>query len=53
MRTSQEAIPFVQNRGVPALISLDHELHGEDTAMNLVRWLINLNLVINGSIPEE
>ena len=53
MRTSQEAIAYVQNHGVPALISFDHDLGGEDTAMNFVRWLIDLDLDINGSIPED
>ena len=53
VRTSQEAIAFVQNHGVPALISFDHDLGGEDTAMNFVRWLIDLDLDINGSIPAD
>jgi hypothetical protein len=44
VKTSQEAIQYVQNNGLPVLMSLDHDLgillNGvEDTTMYFLKWL--------------
>jgi hypothetical protein len=43
-RTSQEAIAAVLSLGMPAFISFDHDLGGEDTSMVFVNWLIDYML---------
>ena len=53
VRSSAEAIAFIQLRGVPAFISFDHDLGGEDTAMVFIRWLIEMDLDHPGSIPKN
>lgn len=39
-RSSAEALELVAQRGFPALMSLDHDLGGEDTSMRFLRALI-------------
>lgn len=38
-RSSLEAIDLVREHGMPGLISLDHDLGGDDTAMHFLKWL--------------
>ncbi len=38
-RSSLEAMDLVRDRGIPGLISLDHDLGGDDTAMHFLKWL--------------
>jgi hypothetical protein len=40
-RSSEEAKKIVLERGLPFHISFDHDLGGEDTAMNFVKWMAN------------
>ena len=41
VRSSQEAIQYIQTNGMPDFISFDHDLGGDDTAMIVVDWIIN------------
>ncbi len=43
-RSSTEAQSEVEKRGLPAQISFDHDLGGEDTAFKFMWWLINGHL---------
>jgi hypothetical protein len=47
-RSSDQAIRMVEVRGVPAEISFDHDLGGEDTSMIFITWLQN-HLMDKGS----
>jgi len=40
VRTSAEAIEYVENNGWPSFISFDHDLGGEDTSMKFLDWAI-------------
>ncbi|MDR6503911.1 hypothetical protein J2785_007104 [Burkholderia ambifaria] len=54
MRSSAEAIDLLQTYGCPKLVSFDHDLGGDDTAMVVVRWLIERDLDQGGQfIPPE
>lgn len=53
VRTSAQAIAWVQEHGVPEFISFDHDLGGDDTAMLFVHWLIDFDLDHPGSIPKD
>lgn len=41
VRSSQQAIQAVLERGVPSFISYDHDLGGDDTAMRFIAWMID------------
>lgn len=43
-RNSDEAIAAIVEKGAPAHIWFDHDLGGEDTAMNVVNWMIEQDL---------
>lgn len=43
-RSSKDAILFMTDNGCPAFISFDHDLGGDDTAMDVVNWMINTDL---------
>ena len=52
-RTSAEAIHFLETRGCPREISFDHDLGGDDTAMVVVKRLVELDLDAEGQfIPD-
>lgn len=54
VRSSNEAISYVQENGCPEFISFDHDLGGDDTAMNFVKWLVNNDLDNDGkTIPSN
>jgi hypothetical protein len=38
-RSSKEAIDYVTKCGLPQFMSLDHDLGGDDTTMNFLKWL--------------
>ncbi len=40
VRTSQEAIDYITENGIPTFISFDHDLGGDDTAMKVVDFII-------------
>lgn len=53
-RTSSGAIAVIQDRGCPMTISFDHDLGGDDTAMTVVKRLIELDMDAGGSfIPHD
>ena len=54
-RSSAEAIDyFTCPLGCPQYISFDHDLGGEDTAMRVVKWLVERDLDMNGEfIPKN
>lgn len=43
-RSSREAVVLVTEKGLPASISFDHDLGGDDTAFKFMWWLINGHL---------
>ncbi|HHX4059008.1 MAG: cyclic-phosphate processing receiver domain-containing protein [Burkholderia contaminans] len=54
VRSSAEAIDLLQTHGCPKLVSFGHDLGGDDTAMVMVRWLIERNLDQGGQfIPPK
>lgn len=38
-KTSEEAILFIKEHGIPEEMSLDHDLGGDDTVMVFLKWL--------------
>jgi hypothetical protein len=47
-RTSAQAIALLETRGCPSMISFDHDLGGDDTAMVVVKRLIKMDLDAGG-----
>lgn len=41
VRSSDEALLYIQNNGMPAFISFDHDLGGDDTTMVFLRKLVD------------
>jgi hypothetical protein len=41
VRSSNEALAYVKNHGMPAFISFDHDLGGDDTTMVFLRRLVD------------
>jgi hypothetical protein len=53
-RSSREAIGLLQVNGCPKQISFDHDLGGDDTAMVVVKWMIERDLDGDGKfIPTD
>ena len=50
--SSEEAKSLVMEMGMPTVMDLDHDLGGNDTAMNFLHWLYNENIVDVEVIPE-
>lgn len=38
-RTSEEAIKFIMENGIPEEISFDHDLGSDDTSMVVIKWM--------------
>lgn len=54
VRSSDEAISHMQDKGCPRFISFDHDLGGDDTAMRVVHWMIDHDLELCGEwIPFD
>jgi hypothetical protein len=49
VRSSADAIAWCTAHGVPAHISFDHDLGGEDTAMRFAHWLVQRDLDAPGT----
>ncbi len=47
VRTVQEFKDYITKNGVPELISFDHDLGGDETAMQCIHWLIDNDYRIN------
>lgn len=48
VRTSFEAVKYLEENGCPNLISFDHDLGGDDNAMIVIHWMINKDMDKNG-----
>lgn len=44
VRSSDDAIKFIENNGMVDYISFDHDLGGDDTSMIFIKWLINKDI---------
>lgn len=53
VRSSEEAIAWVSQHGMPNEISFDHDLGGEDTSRVFVLWLLDNLAFGNTYIPED
>lgn len=47
VRSSKEAIEYIKEHGMPSFISFDHDLGGDDTAINVV------NFITEGLLDDE
>ena len=52
-RSSGLAINFMDDIGCPNFISFDHDLGGTDTAMRVVKYMVEMDLDNPGWIPED
>lgn len=54
LRSSKEAIRFFEGNGCPNFISFDHDLGADDTAMKIVKFLVEKDINSNGKfIPKD
>jgi hypothetical protein len=53
VRTSQDAIAAVQERGFPTFISFDHDLGGDDTSILFINWLTDELIDERIQIPSD
>ena len=53
VRTSDQAIDIIKHSGMPDMISFDHDLGGDDTAMKVVHFIINSWLDKTLEIPKN
>ena len=54
LRSSDEAIEYLLRYGCPCFISFDHDLGGDDTAMIIVKWMVEMDLDMSGDwIPYD
>ena len=54
LRNSEESIEYFTRYGCPEFISFDHDLGGDDTAMRIVKFLIEMDLDMQGEfIPID
>jgi len=44
LRSSEETIKYLEGHQCPDFISFDHDLGDDDTAMIIIKWLINKDL---------
>jgi len=51
-RSLDEAIAMMGRDGCPRVISFDHDLGGDDTAMRVVGWMLEKGMDEPGWIPE-
>jgi len=52
-RTSNEAIRIMESQDCPDFISFDHDLGGDDTAMRVVKYMVEMDLDEFGWIPDD
>jgi hypothetical protein len=52
-RTSNAAIRIVYENGMPQEISFDHDLGGDDTVMQFLKWLANYMLDHSWKFPRN
>lgn len=51
-RSSDAAISWITHNGIPQVISFDHDLGGEDTAMRVVHWIVEQTLDGKLTFPD-
>ena len=49
VRSSTQAINWLTKHGCPTEISFDHDLGGDDTAMQVVHWMIERDMNSGGT----
>jgi len=52
-RSSDEAIKFMEQNGIPEEISFDHDLGGDDTSIKVINWMENALLDGKVEFPEN
>lgn len=53
-RSSKETIEFLKNNVCPNYISFDHDLGGDDTSIPIIKFLVNLDMDMDGQyIPYD
>lgn len=52
-RSSAEAIDIVTQRGMPQEIAFDHDLGGQDTSRNFIKWLIDYMIDGDHHFPAD
>lgn len=53
-RSSREALDYMSAHGCPAEMSFDHDLGDDDTAMTIVKYMVEHDLDMGGTfIPES
>lgn len=52
-RNSFDAMQIVKNKGVPIEIMFDHDLGGDDTVRNFIKWFANELLDGRFNLPEN
>lgn len=52
-RTSAEAIEYIERNGCPDFISFDHDLGEDDTAMKVVKYIVEKDLDNHLFIPQN
>ena len=52
-RNSVNARAWMEDNGCPNFISFDHDLGGDDTAMRVVKFMVEKDLRHPGWIPED
>lgn len=52
VRTSEEAIEWLRDNGIPDVISFDHDLGGDDTTIRVIRFIYDLILNEKADFPE-
>ena len=50
VRSSEQAINYVKENGMPNFASFDHDLGGDDTSMVFLKWLIDYDMDNKGQI---
>jgi len=54
IRNSEEAKEYMIRNGCPSYISFDHDLGADDTAMDIVKFMVEMDLDMNGEfIPGD
>lgn len=53
VRSSDEAIKYIEENGIPSCISFDHDLGGDDTSMRVVNYIIDGVLDGKYEFPED
>ena len=53
VRSSDQAIAYIEQNGIPSFISFDHDLGGDDTAMVVVNYIIEAVLDQVVDFPDD